>query len=92
MASSRVGARISARGSSGLRSASAGRVSKRFSVVIRKARVLPVPVWAWPATSPPGEGDRQRQRLDGRATVEPGGLEPGQQRGVEVELGEGDIG
>src|SRR5690606_29017545 len=53
MASSRVGARISARGSSGLRSASAGLVSSLFTTVTRKARVLPVPVCAWPATSRP---------------------------------------
>src|SRR5690606_2679027 len=54
IASARAGARISARGSPGLRSARAGRVSRRFITATRNARVLPVPVWAWPATSPPG--------------------------------------
>ena len=31
----------------------AGRVSRRFTTVTRNASVLPVPVWAWPATSRP---------------------------------------
>ena len=59
---------------------------------IRNASVLPVPVWAWPATSRPAQGERQGQRLDGGAAGESGGFEPGEQRRMEVEFGEGDIG
>ena len=39
-----------------------------------------------------GERKRQRQRLDGGASVESGGFESREELGMEVEFGEGDIG
>src|SRR6266851_4840123 len=51
--SSRVGAMISTRGAVGPLLAGAGCRRQRVKAAIRKAAVLPVPVWDWPATSLP---------------------------------------
>ena len=90
-------ARASARGSaradrSGLRSASAGRVSRRFITVTRKARVLPVPVCAWPATSRPASAIGRVSAWIGVQRVNPAASSPGEQRRMQVEGGKSDIG
>src|SRR6266702_1958178 len=83
--SSRVGARMSARGFF-------SRVSfllcnRRVKRVIRKAAVLPVPVWAWPATSFPARASGRLFSWMGVQSVNPASAMPwstGSSRGRSV--------
>ena len=57
---------------------------------MRKAAVLPVPVWAWPATSRPASVERERPRLDRRREDEARLAEAPADLVGQVEVGEAE--
>ena len=85
----RASAPASRRAGSSACAGAGGCFSRWLKAASRNAAVLPVPVWAWPATSWPASAISEGLGLDRRAKLEAGLAHAGQQRFRQVQTAEG---